>query len=89
MNSLFLLFFFMKGNLSLCEDQRQLDQWGLPHPVLEAYRNQGVTTMFAWQAECLLTDNVLGTGTIIYLLILFSSALYIFSVISLHKVQFT
>lgn len=48
------------GNTSLTVDKRQLSSWGLPEPVLEAYRNQGVLTMFEWQAECLLVGNVLG-----------------------------
>ncbi|RUS83890.1 hypothetical protein EGW08_008371 [Elysia chlorotica] len=54
------------SNISLCEDKRQLDQWGLPQPVLEAYKNHGVTTMFEWQAECLLTDNVLDGRNLVF-----------------------
>ncbi|CAL1548393.1 unnamed protein product, partial [Lymnaea stagnalis] len=48
------------------QDKRQLSSWGLPHPVLEAYKNQGVTTMFEWQAECLLTAQVLEGGNLVY-----------------------
>lgn len=53
---------FFSLNLS---DQEQtnvlsLSAWGLPSPVLEAYRSQGITSMFPWQAECLTTGSVLG-----------------------------
>ncbi|GFR73382.1 DNA polymerase theta-like, partial [Elysia marginata] len=54
------------ANVSVSEDKRQLDQWGLPEPVLEAYKHQGVTTMFEWQAECLLSDNVLDGGNLVF-----------------------
>lgn len=57
---IFLFNFVWLGNVSLTADKRQLSSWGLPEPVLETYRSQGVLTMFEWQAECLLTDNVLG-----------------------------
>ncbi|XP_059178781.1 DNA polymerase theta-like [Physella acuta] len=54
------------SHLNLSEEKRHLSSWGLPEPVLQAYKNQGVTTMFEWQTECLLTDNVLGGDNIIY-----------------------
>ncbi|GFN83271.1 DNA polymerase theta-like [Plakobranchus ocellatus] len=54
------------SNYSVSEDKRQLAQWGLPEPVLEAYRGQGVTTMFEWQAECLLTDHVLDGRNLVF-----------------------
>ncbi|CAG5132586.1 unnamed protein product [Candidula unifasciata] len=54
------------GSNSLTVDKRQLSSWGLPEPVLEAYRSQGVLTMFEWQAECLLTGNVLDGGNLVY-----------------------
>ena len=56
----YLLCFTGFMNASLTEDRRQLSSWGLPEPVLEAYRRLGVTTMFQWQAECLLTGKALG-----------------------------
>ncbi|XP_012942327.1 DNA polymerase theta [Aplysia californica] len=56
----------VRANASLTEDKRQLSSWGLPEPVLEAYRGQGVTVMFEWQAECLLTGNALEGGNLIY-----------------------
>ncbi|KAL8575274.1 hypothetical protein ACOMHN_001819 [Nucella lapillus] len=43
-----------------------LSSWGLPGPVLEAYHSQGITTMFHWQAECLMTGNVLNGGNLVY-----------------------
>ncbi|BFZ09845.1 hypothetical protein BsWGS_12884 [Bradybaena similaris] len=54
------------SNTSLTVDKRQLSSWGLPEPVLEAYRSQGVLTMFEWQAECLLVGNVLDGGNLVY-----------------------
>ncbi|XP_076467231.1 DNA polymerase theta-like [Babylonia areolata] len=43
-----------------------LSSWGLPSPVLEAYYSQGITSMFPWQAECLMTGNVLKGGNLVY-----------------------
>ena len=40
----------------------QLSQWGLPDVILENYKAKGITTMFEWQKECLLQENVLDGG---------------------------
>ncbi|KAH9504975.1 hypothetical protein Btru_061318 [Bulinus truncatus] len=53
-------------NLNLTEEKRLLSSWGLPDPVLEVYKKQGINTMFAWQAECLLTGNALAGGNLVY-----------------------
>ena len=41
-------------------DRLLLSSWGLPDAVLKRYHDVGITKMFEWQAECLLTGNVLG-----------------------------
>ena len=40
----------------------QLSQWGLPDVILENYKAKGISTMFEWQKECLLQENVLDGG---------------------------
>ncbi|XP_055889745.1 DNA polymerase theta-like [Biomphalaria glabrata] len=52
--------------LNLTEDKRLLSSWGLPEPVLDVYKKQGISTMFEWQAECLLTGNALGGDNLVY-----------------------
>ncbi|KAK3585671.1 hypothetical protein CHS0354_020237 [Potamilus streckersoni] len=52
--------------LGLEQDQLALSSWGLPETVLKQYHSRGITHMFPWQAECLLSGNVLGGGNLIY-----------------------
>ncbi|KAL3883562.1 hypothetical protein ACJMK2_029814 [Sinanodonta woodiana] len=52
--------------LGLEQDQLALSSWGLPDTVLKQYHSRGITHMFPWQAECLLSGNVLGGGNLIY-----------------------
>ena len=40
----------------------QLSQWGLPDVILKNYKAKGIHTMFEWQKECLLQENVLDGG---------------------------
>ena len=48
-------------------DHLLLSSWGLPREVLLQYKQLGITSMFPWQHDCLLTGNVLG-GTLFHLL---------------------
>ena len=43
-----------------------LSNWGLPDKVLAEYSQRGITSMFKWQAECLMLPNVLTGGNIIF-----------------------
>ena len=36
-----------------------LSNWGLPDKVLEQYSSRGITSMFEWQAECLMLPGIL------------------------------
>ena len=43
-----------------------LSNWGLPEKVLEQYSARGITTMFQWQAECLMLPGVLTGRNLVY-----------------------
>ncbi|WAR06887.1 DPOLQ-like protein [Mya arenaria] len=51
---------------SLGCDELSLGSWGLPAAVVQQYEGRGVSHMFPWQAECLLTGNVLSGGNLVY-----------------------
>ncbi|KAG6796385.1 DNA polymerase theta isoform X1 [Apis mellifera caucasica] len=41
------------------QDRCKLSSWGLPLNILQKYEAKGVTTMFAWQVECLSNQKVI------------------------------
>ena len=43
-----------------------LNNWGLPTKVVEQYEKSGISSMFPWQAECLLLPNVLSGGNLVF-----------------------
>ena len=43
-----------------------LSNWGLPEKVLEKYSARGITSMFKWQAECLMLPGVLTGRNLVY-----------------------
>ena len=50
------------------DNQLEISAWGLPDTVVEQYKEKGITSMFSWQAECLLTDQgkPLQGGNLVY-----------------------
>lgn len=44
----------------------QLSNWGLPEKVLEQYAKRGITSMFEWQAQCLMLPGVLLGWNLVY-----------------------
>lgn len=40
--------------------------WGLPEKVLERYAGRGITSMFEWQAECLMLPGILSGRNLVY-----------------------
>ena len=43
-----------------------LSNWGLPDKVLEQYSERGITSMFEWQAECLMLPGILSGRNIVF-----------------------
>ena len=43
-----------------------LSNWGLPDKVLEQYSNRGISSMFEWQAECLMLPGILSGCNLVY-----------------------
>ena len=43
-----------------------LSNWGLPEKVLAQYSQRGITSMFEWQAECLMLPGVLTGGNLVF-----------------------
>ena len=43
-----------------------LSNWGLPTKVVEQYEKSRISSMFPWQAECLLLPNVLSGGNLVF-----------------------
>lgn len=43
-----------------------LSSWGLPEKVLENYSARGITSMFEWQAECLMLPGILTGRNLVY-----------------------
>ncbi|XP_068203491.1 DNA polymerase theta isoform X2 [Palaemon carinicauda] len=57
-----------KGEHSFLSTQArmELSSWGLPEPVLQRYIENGIKTMFPWQAECLSLPGVLDGRNLVY-----------------------
>ena len=49
-----------------CQSILLLSSWGLPTKVVEQYDRNGISSMFPWQAECLLLPNVLSGGNLVF-----------------------
>ena len=49
-----------------CESVLFLSNWGLPAKVVEQYEQSGISSMFPWQAECLLLPNILSGGNLVF-----------------------
>ncbi len=43
-----------------------LSNWGLPDKVLEQYSSRGISSMFEWQAECLMLPGILSGRNLVY-----------------------
>ena len=58
----------MKVKTSVTDDQLEVAAWGLPDTVVDQYKEKGITKMFPWQAECLLTNDgkPLQGGNLVY-----------------------
>ncbi|XP_017766865.1 PREDICTED: DNA polymerase theta-like [Eufriesea mexicana] len=41
------------------QDRYKLASWGLPSNILQKYEARGITTMFAWQIECLSNHKII------------------------------
>jgi superfamily II helicase len=56
------------GELSSALELGLLSGWGLPSKTLRRYASKGVTSLFEWQAECLLVDGAkaLRGGNLVY-----------------------
>lgn len=55
------------GTPSQCQQSvLLLSNWGLPTKVVEQYDKNGISSMFPWQAECLLLPNVLSGGNLVF-----------------------
>lgn len=48
------------------QGELKLSQWGIPDVVLEQYAKRGITSMYKWQAECLLQPGVLQGGNLVF-----------------------
>ena len=57
---------FMKTPAKSTEEHLKLSQWGLPELVLEQYAQRGITSMYEWQAECLMKPNVLQGDNLVF-----------------------
>ncbi|XP_064085840.1 uncharacterized protein LOC135200981 isoform X2 [Macrobrachium nipponense] len=57
-----------KGERSFLSTQAKMDlaSWGLPEPVFQRYIENGIRTMFPWQAECLSLPDVLDGKNLVY-----------------------
>ena len=44
----------------------ELSQWGIPDLILERYAKRGITTMYKWQAECLMLPGILQGGNLVF-----------------------
>ena len=54
--------------MKVTDDQLEVAAWGLPDTVVDQYKEKGITKMFSWQAECLLTNEgkPLQGGNLVY-----------------------
>jgi len=49
-----------------CKSLLLLRSWGLPLKIVQQYESSGVSSMFPWQAECLLLPDVLIGGNLVF-----------------------
>ena len=47
-------------------DNLKLSEWGIPDLVLEQYAKRGITSMYKWQAECLMLPGILEGGNLVF-----------------------
>ncbi|KAG8177561.1 hypothetical protein JTE90_026190 [Oedothorax gibbosus] len=47
-------------------DGCNLSQWGLPSSIVQAYNSRNINNMFQWQYDCLLMNNVLDGGNLVF-----------------------
>ena len=57
---------FMTTPSKGCHENLKLSQWGIPKLVLEQYARRGITSMYKWQAECLMLPGVLQGGNLVF-----------------------
>ena len=57
---------FMKTPAKSTEEHLKLSQWGLPELVLKQYAQRGITSIYEWQAECLMKPGVLQGGNLVF-----------------------
>ncbi|BES88139.1 DNA polymerase theta [Nesidiocoris tenuis] len=48
------------------QEKLNLESWGLPKYIVQKYKSKGLTSMFPWQLECLMSSNVLDGGNLVY-----------------------
>ena len=46
--------------------KNQLEYWGIPKSVSDAYAQEGITELYPWQIECLEQDSVLNGQNLVY-----------------------
>ena len=49
-----------------CKYSRQIDSWDFPQSIVDKYKLSGISEMFEWQRECLLTGNAFNGGMYLY-----------------------
>ena len=49
-----------------CKHSRQIDSWDLPQSIVNKYKSSGISEIFEWQRECLLTGNAFNGGMYLY-----------------------
>ena len=57
---------FMTTPSKDCQEHLKLSQWGIPDLVLEQYSRRGITSMYKWQAECLMQPGILQGGNLVF-----------------------
>ena len=57
---------FMTTPSKDCHENLKLSLWGIPDLVLEQYAQRGITSMYKWQAECLMLPGVLQGGNLVF-----------------------
>ena len=57
---------FMTTPAKDCKGYLKLSKWGIPELVLEQYSRRGISSMYEWQAECLMKPGVLQGGNLVF-----------------------
>lgn len=57
---------FMTTPSKDCQEHLKLSQWGIPDLVLEQYAQRGITSMYRWQAECLMQPGILQGSNLVF-----------------------